>query len=599
MFGPACPTLGAAFSTADAGWMGAGALALAAIALLALQLQRKQREYAADLAEQSDELQAEREKLRRVAKEKESLASESQAKSEMLATLSREIRAHLNGVIGSADLLIESALQPHQREHLTTLRGSAESLVQSLNDVLDYSSIESGQIRIADSPFDLRHPLTEVMEVQSAVALLKGLDLVLVVAPDVPLLVSGDAVRLRQILFNLTANAVKFTSAGRVVLRVSMGQGVAPEFGDRGDLLHFSITDTGTAIPADSVATIFDRMPAASSAAGRRFGGSGLELAISKRLVELMGGRIGARTLPEAGTEFWFVLPLPAEKVQPTLNFVPPNNLHVVLLDSLAASRVAVSAMLTRMKVEHDASDTIANAAISMRDAAEEERDVVLLLDESMAKSHADALSIALSGDDLIQSVRVVLMSRDPDSTTAIREKLGVASVVRKPLLAVETLGDALKQGSAVRAQSRAPFAGDSAPRRPLVLVVDDDAISRSVSSQLLSYLGCDVDVAASGGEAIERTKKRSFELIFMDCQMPEMDGFMTTERIRINAGTTAPPIVAVTANTSLRDRERCFSVGMCDFVGKPVTKSELARVLKRWGPVRPSGSRPQVRILQ
>lgn len=587
-------------------WFGAIAaiVAVGAIGLLSWQLWRAQRQYAEELAELFRQVTEEQEKTSQARQEKEALARESQAKSEMLATLSQEIRAHLNGIIGSADLMLDHSLKPNQREHLTTLRASAESLHQSLNDVLDYSSIETGQIQIGHAGFDLRQPLIEVVETLSPLALLKDLELVLIVAPDMPLLVSGDAARLRQVLLNLMSNAVKFTASGRVVLRVGLPPGSSAVSMQHPTWLHFSVSDTGAGIPDEMQATIFDRSAKSGPMSTRKFGGSGLELAISKRLVELMGGKIGARSLPEGGSEFWVDLALPADEVQARAATKRPDGLHVVVLDDLAASRVAVSAMLTRLGIDHDATDTLAEATVLLREAQEEEeeRELVLLLDESVAKEGGEGLARMLAEDATLRSTRIVLMSRDGDDVSTAGLNLPLTAVVRKPLLrsdvVLEALGKRRGTGAPTVSSSRAPFeaGGESKPavrREPSVLLVDDDKISRSVSSQLLERLGCIVELAVNGTEAVERAQRTQFDLIFMDCRMPEMDGFEATVKIRASVGSKAPPIVALTANTSDPDRERCFAVGMCDFVSKPVHKTELARVLKRWVRV-PAGDATQ-----
>jgi len=597
---PPMPCLGAVI--AETNWLGGLTAAMGTGAILLVwQLRRAQRLYALELAEQSRQVAEEQEKASQAHQETQAVVRESQAKSEMLATLSREIRAHLNGVIGSADLMLDHALKPEQREHLTRLRASAESLHKSLNDVVDYSSIETGQIQIGLAPFDLRQPLIELMENLSPRALLKGLELVLIVAPDTPVLVSGDAARLRQVLLNLVANAIEFTTSGRVVLRVELPPGSSAVSRQGATWLHFSVSDTGAGIPEEMQATIFDRYGASDSASVRKFGGSGLELAVSKRLVELMGGRIGTRSLPEGGSEFWVVLALPTDRQQELVASAPPEGLHVVVLDDLAAARVAASAMLARLGIDHDATDTLAKAAVSLREAMEAEaRELVLLLDESILNDQEEGFARVLAEDPTLQSTRIVLMSRNPDEVLAPGLAFPVAAVLRKPLLRSDVLLEALRAapGAGVlrTSSSRAPFGfGDESKpvvrRGPHVLVVDDDEISRSISSQLLRRLGCVVELAVTGIKAVELARAARFDLIFMDCQMPEMNGFTATETIRAEAGNQAPPIVALTANISNADRDKCFAAGMCDFIGKPVHRAELARVLKRWTHLGTAGS--------
>lgn len=588
MFPPSASGLPPATVLAQAStvWSGAVIVGFSAVAFLAWQLWRARRQYSVDLSDQAHQVSEEQDKVRLLLEEKEAVARESQSKSVMLATLSREIRAHLNGVIGSADLLIDNSLQTRQRDLLTTLRSSAEALHQSLNDILDYSSIETGKIPIGSRSFDLTRPLIDAVEQLSPQALLKGLELVLIVAPDVPLAVKGDDARLQQVLLNLMTNAVRFTPSGRVVLRVELPSGSTAPAKNGSTWLHFSVSDTGPGIPPEMEATIFDRFAPSDSFSPRKFGGSGLELAISKRLVELMGGTIGARSLPESGSEFWVVLPLAADGMPAPARPVAPAGLHLVVLDDLAASRVAASAMLRRLGIDHDVTDTTANAAGLLRDSVEAGGDTVLLLDESVAQESADDLGRLLAVDSPLRAVRVVLMSGAPETVGPGTFPFAIAANVRKPLLRADVLLEALRRTDGAAARLSGPIEVPAEARQgPCVLVVDDDEISRSVTSQLLARLGCTVQLAKSGALAIERIRTDHFDLVFMDCQMPEMDGFTTTEKIIAMAGRKAPPIVALTANIGVQDRERCFAVGMRDFVSKPVRKAELARVVKTWIP--------------
>ena len=590
------PTILAA-SASSVGWLEAsGEIAGAiAICLLAGLLAHVRRSASLQSTEQARLMANERDTTKQVRLEREAFARESQGKSEMLATLSREVRAHLNGIVGSADLMLDNSLAPSQREHLSTLRASAEALHQSLNDILDYASIESGKLHIEKAPFDLREPLIEVIEHLSPLAVLKGLELVLIIAPDTPLMVTGDAARLRQFLLNLLSNAVRFTSVGRVVLRVELPQssGTASGFPQNTTWLHFSVSDTGAGIPEEMHATIFDRFAQSDSPSPRKFGGSGLELAISYKLVELMGGKMGVRSLPESGTEFWALLPLGSEKEQPAPSAAPRKGLQVVVLDDVAAARVGISAMLTRLGFDHDSVDTAAKAVVLLHDAYEAGvGELVLLVDESVARDSADTIDRLLKEEPALAATRIVLISPEPESAMAAGHRFPIVSVLRKPVVRADLL---LRSIHATQKLAAVPTVGGGAaipastdPKSPVglgpyVLVVDDDEISRAVASQLLQRLGCKVERALSGLEAIERTRHAQFDLIFMDCQMPDLDGFDTTRRIRSLAGEKAPPIVALTANTTAKDREKCFAAGMCDFVDKPVRKAELDRILKRW----------------
>jgi two-component system, sensor histidine kinase and response regulator len=325
-------------------------------------------------------------------------------------------------------------------------------------------------------------------------------------------------------------------------------------------------------------ATLFERLAGPEAAPSRRFGGSGLDLVISKRLVELMGGAIGARNLAESGFEFWVMLPLaPAADAAPRPRALPPK-LHAIVLDADLASRMAASTILNRLEVEHDVTDLLPNALDLLRDANQDgAREQVLLVDDAVVANRPADLVRQLQDDPLLRKTRVVLLTRDSAAATSTASALAAVAVLTKPLLRLEPVIEAI-------GRSRTPAPVPATNReRPVVLVVDDDEISRSVASQLLERQGCTVEIATSGGAAIQRAQTHAFDLIFMDCQMPELDGFETTRRIRAALGAAAPSIVALTANTSPVDRERAFTAGMVDFIDKPVRRAELSRVLERW----------------
>jgi two-component system sensor histidine kinase/response regulator len=511
------------------------------VAVLVWQMNRARKQFELDLAE-------ERERTRQVTQEKDLLARENQSKSEMLATLSREIRANLNGIMGSADLLIDDAASRLQREHLTTLRSSAEALHMSLNDVLDYASIETGRIHAAREDYDLRQPLYEVIEQLLPLASLKNLDLILILSPEVPVNLVGDRGRLRQILLNLLSNAITFTPSGRVVLRVELPQRSGSTPPQSASWLHFTISDTGPEIPEEMQAGFFDRFTRPEGQSPRQTSGAGLGLAICKRLVELMGGQIGVRNAADSGVEVWIMLPISAGRRQPEP--AAPAGLYAVVLDAEPVTRVAASAVLSRLGVEQDTTDSVSDAAVLLREALKEGvAEPILVLGDSVAREKAAALAEVLTAEPRMPFPRILLRAMTESSESLVPFN----------------------------------FTAEHGRAKPMVLVVDDDDVSRSVTSKLLSRLGCKIEVSPTGEDAISRVGRASFDLIFMDCQMPGMDGFAATSRIREVLGSKCPPIVALTANTSPQDRDRCIAAGMCDFVDKPVRKFELARVLKRW----------------
>lgn len=530
--------------------------------------------------EQARILAEERAHSAKVRDEMEAASASNRAKSEFLATMSHEIRTPLNGVIGSADMLLDMALNTEQREHLTTLRASAESLLAVLNDILDFSKIEAGHIHIESMEFDLTQPLRDVLEVLVPRAMDKGIELALLVPVDVPLLVKGDPDRLRQILLNLVGNAVKFTEQGQVTLRVEVVP-KQPEQPDHKVGLRFRVIDTGVGIAPEVQMRLFERFTQADTSTTRKYGGTGLGLAICKRLVELMHGTIMVRSTPGKGSEFSFDLLLEKEVIPPYAG--PLRSDQVMVLDDFPAAAESAVAMFTRCGYLVQSTDTPSKVVRWLHElSAHAGPNCVLLWDESVQFStdQEHALTAAVRAGRL----RIIRTALRPNRNE-YQGGVPVVATLRKPLIDPDLLL------SALTASQPKPLEINLAPAMPTalpaveswgrVLVVDDDSVNRLVISKQLDQLGCATDLAVDGAEAVAMARLHSYSIIFMDCRMPVMDGHTATREIR-RALPDAPPIVAITANTTVEDRELCIAAGMVEFISKPVRKPELRRVLTK-----------------
>jgi signal transduction histidine kinase/CheY-like chemotaxis protein/ligand-binding sensor domain-containing protein len=555
-----------------AAWI--GALIAAGGGVLWTSLAARYRRESERLA-QAGALAEERARAAQARQETALATAASRAKSDFLATMSHEIRTPLNGVIGSADMMLETPLNPDQREHMATLRASAEALLAVLNDILDFSKIEAGHVSIEEAPFDLPQVLIEVVEVCLPRAQAKGIELVLQLPPDVPVQMTGDAARLRQVLLNLLSNAVKFTEHGHVGLGVEV-VAAAPL------RLRFTVTDSGVGIPPDAMARLFERFSQADISTTRKYGGTGLGLAICRRLVALMAGSITVDSKVGQGTRF--LVELPGKEgslgLKPTVQPV-----SVLVVDDLPEARVAALGLLLRSGYSAEAVAGWPQAQSWLRRAAAAGGQAVLLLDESVAANAGAEIARELAA--LPTRVPLVLMS---GRVRAPEFELGqpLAGVLRKPLLRVEALQEAVRLALRGTADPMAVTAAPLSRRYAAhVLVADDDPVNRLVVTKLLEGFGCKVDIATNGAEAVALAKLKTYALIFMDCRMPEMDGFTATLEIRRTVP-AAPPIIAITANNTVEDRRHCEQVGMVDFISKPIRRADMQGALERWLPPGP-----------
>ncbi len=514
---------------------------------------------------------------------KEAAESANRAKSEFLANMSHEIRTPMNGILGMLSLLAETPLSTEQREYAEVARKSGDALLGLLNDILDFSKIEARRLRLESIDLDLRAIVEETVELFAERAYAKGLVMASVVAAEVPERLRGDPMRLRQVLANLIGNAVKFTQHGGVTVRcVRDGEDAG------GVRLRFTVTDTGIGIPADVQTGVFDLFSQADTSTTRRYGGTGLGLAICKELVTRMGGGIGVESAPGQGSTFWFTVALEAvagEALRPGAGLA---GRRVLIFAPEGPDREGLVEHLRLLRVAYECVADGRDALRRLREPGAGGPWEAAILDGSGAEREAALeLAGALRNDPAPARLPLLLMiPLGQRGGSATDHDVGIDAYLSKPLRfaqLVERLGAAL--GGVVPAEestARVPQSPPAAGAR--VLLAEDNPVNQKVALGMLKRLGCWVDIVADGREALRALESESYDLVLMDCQMPEMDGFeATTEIRRREAQGRRTPVVAMTAYTLQGDRDRCIAAGMDDYLTKPVGLDALRAVLRRW----------------
>jgi signal transduction histidine kinase/CheY-like chemotaxis protein/ligand-binding sensor domain-containing protein len=517
-------------------------------------------------------------------KAKEAAEAANIAKSEFLANMSHEIRTPMNGIIGMADLAM-SAEGPEQREFLSLVRSSADALLVILNDILDYSKIQAGKLAMDPVAFPLVRLVADTIKSMAVPAHKKGLELTYAIAPDVPAQVIGDPVRVRQVLLNLTGNAVKFTERGEVavsVLREDSGAGTPA--------LHFTVRDTGVGIPPEKQAKLFQPFEQADSSITRQYGGTGLGLAISSRIVQLMGGRTWMESAPGVGSTFHFTIPeCPAE---PAASAIAPDvrGVPVLIIDDNATNRRILEELTRRWGMEPQSADS-GPAGLELLEAAAAAGHPLRLvvLDERMP---------TMSGFEVIERIRcnpawtqaaiMMLTSDDQGRSSARCRAMGLRLYLTKPVRPDELLLAIRNSLADFRPEpahpvTRAVSENSGHPMR--ILLAEDNPINQQLAVALLTRMGHGVTLAVNGAEAVAKWSKEPFDLIFMDLQMPELDGLEATRSIRQREASTLNhiPIVAMTAHAMHGDSERCLAAGMDGYVSKPISRRDIEEAVRRY----------------
>jgi PAS domain S-box-containing protein len=532
---------------------------------------------------------------RQLADARDQAVEASRLKSEFLANMSHEIRTPLNAIIGMSDLMIRRQLPDEVRDYAVTIHDSGETLLTIVNDVLDYSKIEAGKLSLEITEFQPVSLVEGTAELAAGKAREKGLSLSTFIDSEIPAVGRGDPGRIRQVLLNLIANSIKFTESGEVIVRATLEESV-----DDAVVVRFSVSDTGIGIADDTLLRMFEPFTQADGSVTRKYGGTGLGLSISKRLVELMGGQIGAESGLGEGSRFWFTVPLarPAKRAQVTPSRLVFHDVRLLVVNGPPGASGIIQAYAASWGIACDRAETGEEALhVLRREAAANAPYDLCIVDFELTYSDAIALAQSVRKYSDLAETKLILVSAFDDRDMAAEAlKAGYSAYLTKPIRQsrlYDCIVSVLTRESDKESQAAAPAAavqvtgeesGSTTEAAGLVLVVEDNAVNQKVALLQLKELGFSGHAVSNGYEALDALSRAEYCLVLMDCQMPEMDGFEATRRIRTTEARTGKhiPIIAMTAHAMSEDRYKCLSAGMDDYLSKPVTRRKLKEVLER-----------------